>query len=248
MHRFFVPPEWLAETPVSLTGPLAHQLIQVLRLRPGEEIALLDDTGREWGAEIAAVQPGWVTVHLGACTWPQTEAGVRIVICQALPREKKMDWVLQKGTELGVAAFVPVLTDRCALRQPARVDEGRMARWRAIVREAAEQSGRVRLPKVAPVQTFAQACEALGSGERAFIASVQPEAIPLVRAMASRSSPPTEIRLFVGPEGGFTSEELRLAGSAGIAPVSLGPRTLRTETAALVAVTIILQELGELEA
>ena len=256
MARFFVPPEWLAVDPVRLTGPLAHQLGRVLRLRPGDRIALLDDSGWEYEAELLALGPREATARIVGRSRPATEPRRELILHPALPKGKKLDWVLQKGTELGATCFAPLLSRYCV---PQGGEEGaaRLERWRRIVAEAAEQSGRARLPRVlAPVE-FAAACAeasascpgaAVYSGALHLILSPDPTAAPLRRALAAREPLPAEmpVHLYVGPEGGFSPDELALAGASGLIAVSLGPRILRTETAPLAALAALGYALGEM--
>jgi 16S rRNA (uracil1498-N3)-methyltransferase len=247
MHRFFVPPEWLKGERISLGGPLAHQLSRVLRLQAGEHVTLLDDSG--WAYEVALdrVSPQEATAHLVSRTQPQTEPRVRLVLYQALTKETKFDWVLQKGTELGVSTFVPLVTERCLIGSPESLGEQKMRRWQRIVTEAAEQSGRARLPRVSGVMRLAEACEPAPAGVLALIAWVSPQAMPLAQVMRQAASTSLEeIRFFVGPEGDFSPAEVERARQAGILPISLGLRVLRTETAGLVALAAINYALGEM--
>lgn len=247
MHRFFVPSGWLQRQEIVLTGPLAHQLSRVLRLRPGDRITLLDDSGWATIVELDSIIPARTTAHRVSRSRPPTEPHTRLLLYQALPKGKKFDWILQKGTELGVSAFVPLITDRCIIPAAERIDEGKLIRWRRIVTEAAEQSGRTRLPQVLPAIPFSTACTSTPANTLALIACVAEEATPFSHIVPELTgSTPQEIRVFVGPEGGFTLDEVRCAHQAGIIPVSLGPRILRTETAALVVLAILLHALGEL--
>lgn len=256
MHRFFVSPECLRDGRVSLTGSLGRQLSRVLRLRPSDHIVLLDDSGWAYEVELDRVTRGLATGHIVGAWEPRTEPSARLVLYQALPKRRKFDWILQKGTELGVSTFVPLVTERC-VRARGKRDEGhKLARWRRIVAEAAEQSGRARLPRVLQVTPFAEACEAPPRDTLALMASVGGEAVPLSKALRSlkdvaphlRVAAPhlREVRLYVGPEGGFAPREVALAREAGIVLVSLGPRILRTETAGLVALSAVLYALGDM--
>lgn len=256
MHRFFVSPECLRDGRVSLTGSLGRQLSRVLRLRPSDHIVLLDDSGWAYEVELDRVTRGLATGHIVGAWEPRTEPSARLVLYQALPKGRKFDWILQKGTELGVSTFVPLVTERC-VRARGKRDEGhKLARWRRIVAEAAEQSGRAHLPRVLQVTPFAEACEAPPSDALALMASVGDEAVPLSKALRSledaaphlRVAAPhlREVRLYVGPEGGFAPREVALAREAGIVLVSLGPRILRTETAGLVALSAVLYALGDM--
>ena len=246
MHRFFVPSPQLERDPVVLTGPVTHQLSRVLRMRPGEHIVLLDNSGWAYEAELEHVAPDRVTVHLLSKERPETETGVRLMLYQSLTREKQFAWVLQKGTELGVSTFVPMVTERSIVTQSSRVSDRRMVRWQRIVTEAAEQSGRTRVPEVAVPTCFARACVPPEPGTLGLVASVGGEAMPLRQALRQADPELDEIRLFVGPEGGFAPEEIERARQVGMQLVSLGPRILRTETAGIAALSAILYALGEM--
>ena len=247
MHRFFVPAEYLHTDTVALSGPITHQMTRVLHLRAGEHILLLDNTGTAYEVRLDHVSPKQVVGCIVEISQPQTEPQVHMTLLQALPKERKLDWVLQKGTELGVSNFVPLLTARTLSGSRERPDAVKLDRWRRIVMEAAEQSGRVLIPEISPALTLAEACKP------------HPKALSLIAAVGTGSEPlrttldglrnqrPQTIRLFVGPEGGFTAQEVDQARAAGALPISLGPRVLRTETAGLVAVSAILYALGELD-
>jgi len=247
MHRFFVSPECLQGEAISLTGPLARRMGRVLRLSRGDHVVLLDDTGWAYEAELDAVTDQKVTARLVSSSQPQTELSTHLSLYQALPKARKLDWVLQKGTELGVSLFVPLFTQHCVVRSGDGDAQRKLARWRRIVAEAAEQSGRVRLPQVLPARSFAQVCQAPPPDALALMALVGHQATPLGRALRSLTTAlPREVRVYVGPEGGFTADEAARARQVGIVPVSLGPRILRTETAGLVALSAILYALGDL--
>lgn len=246
MHRFFVPPETVQTDPVRLGGEQAHQIARVLRLSPGDEVALLDNSGLCYRARLLAVSPREVRAELLSRHEPDTEPAVRLLLYQAVPRGKKIEWALQKGTELGVSAFVPVISERCQGLSPADIDAGKLARWRRIVTEAAEQSGRAILPRVAEALPFAQAVQAARQADLPLIGAAEGPAEPLRAILESLERKPAEVALLIGPEGGFTPAEVSQARDAGVLPISLGPRVLRTETAPLVAFAAILYALEEL--
>ncbi len=243
MQRFFVPPEILAADPVVLSGPLAHQLCHVLRLEAGAHIALLDDSGWEYAAELLHVTPQRTEAHIIARTRPDTEPRVRVTLYQALVSEQKLDWVLQKGTELGVSAFVPVVTARSL---PARAGVSKLARWRRILTEAAEQSGRTRLPTVAAPQLLT-GCLPPPPETLALMGVADGECTPLPEVLRGVPQRSASLALFIGPEGGFAPDEVERARAVGVRMVSFGPRTLRTETAGLAAVAALMCTLGEWE-
>lgn len=246
MHRFFVPPERLQnKKQVFLTGSLAHQLSRVLRLRPGAHIILLDDSGWAYEAELDRLSPSLGEAHIVAATQPPTEPPIRLCLYQALLREQKFDWVLQKGTELGVTRFVPLVTERCIVSL-SEANEAKLARWQRIITEAAEQSGRVRLPRILSPRSL-NVCEKAPPDVLALIACLSGATIPLSQALHDIGIAKLhEIRLFIGPEGDFTPQEVAQARGLGCVPISLGPRILRTETAGLAALAAILYALGDL--
>lgn len=246
-HRFFVPPEWIRESRVTLSGEVGHQVRNVLRLRPGDRIVVLDDTGWECEVELThldrEIVAGQVTAERQAGGEPRT----RIVLCQAALKARRFEFVLQKATELGIAEFVPLVCERSVVGDVSEID-ARQERWRRIIREAAEQSRRGRLPVLRPTAMFTLACqEAIDAGALTLILSEhQPELTlkqALERSAADGRAQIAAVSLFVGPEGGFSTEEVYLAAQYGAQPVSLGPRILRAETAALAATAGILYAL-----
>jgi len=246
MHRFFVSPDALLADPVRLRGDLARQIARVLRLAPGDEIILLDNTGAAYLARLLTVTPRETTAAIVDVVTPAPEWGVRLTLYQAVPRGRKIEWVLQKGAELGVSAFVPVVSTRCQGLTPDDLGEAKLTRWRRIVAEAAEQSERARLPEVRPALGLAEAVREASQADLALLATVSAEARPLREALDALEQAPASVALLIGPEGGFSPQEVALAAQAGVTPISLGPRVLRTETAALVAFSAILYALGAL--
>lgn len=215
----------------------------MLRLGRGDFIAVLDNSGREFLVQLESLEREEVVGRIEEVRQAGGEPGARITLYQGLLKGDKLEMVLQKGTELGVAGFVPVLCQRCVAALPRK---GKAGRWRRIIVEAAEQSRRGRLPTLHPTLPLAQACqEARGlsllpwEGEAALgLRQALREGMPL----ALREG----VNLFIGPEGGFAPEEVELAQGYGIRPVTLGPRVLRAETAALAAVAAVLYEVGEM--
>lgn len=250
LHRFFVPAEWLSGgSQVTLTGDVAHQVERVLRLQVGDRIVLLDDSGLAYEAELLRLGPRAVHARLARSFSPQTEPRLRLTLYQALPKGERFEWVLQKGTELGVSAFVPLITERTVIQHPERVGAQRVRRWQRIIQEAAEQAGRARLPKLAPVQMLGQALTSFPAGVPCLMAALAPQAASLDSVLEPlHATPPNEIGLFIGPEGDFSPDEVAQAVRAGVQIVSLGPRILRAETAAVAALAIILYTLGEMNA
>lgn len=247
LHRFFVAPEALQHSPVRIEGALAHQLCRVLRLRPGDGIELLDNSGEVTSAFLEQVTPSLCLATIVARHRPDTEPRTRLMLYQAISKGHKLDWVCQKATELGVSELVPVATARSIGADLRQVGAGKLTRLQRIAQEAAEQCGRATMPLVRPAIPFAQALMELAPGELALVAALSSESLPLRQALEQYGSPPATVRLYVGPEGGLEDAEIELACAQGVLPVSLGPRTLRTETAGLALLAIVAYALGELE-
>lgn len=240
MHRFFVPPQCLAEGRFHLPAALAYQVGKVLRLRPGEHITLLDDSGLEYEAELEEIKDRRAEGRILGSAPAQGEPQVKITLFQALLKARNFEMVLQKCTEMGVSCFIPLVSSRSVVRE---VGPARLERWKNIVREAAEQSRRGRLPRVQPPVSLEEA-----------LLTIDKEALSLIpwegggESLASilGKVQPQRVNLFIGPEGGFSPEEIDLARAQGLIPITLGPRILRAETAGLVAATAILYHLGDL--
>lgn len=247
MQRFF-----LLDTPMAAgqtidLAPLAHQLHTVLRLATGAEIVLLDGAGHEYVTRLERIERRTIIGRVLAQRPAPGEPGVHLTLYQCSLKADKFEWVLQKGTELGVCSFVPVLSERSIVR-PAAPLLNKYDRWRAILREAAEQCGAGRIPTLGPPLRWEQAIQqAQGlrflpwEGATAVSAPGLGERLP--QHLETR---PIPVSLLVGPEGGVSAAEANAAQDAGWQVVSLGRRILRAETAAIAAVTILLDRIGGL--
>jgi 16S rRNA (uracil1498-N3)-methyltransferase len=247
MHRFFVPAAWLEKADVTITGPLVHRLRNVLRLAHGAHVILLDNSGWEHEVEIVEVTSQRIESRVVHKSLATAEPRTKITLYQALLKLNKFEWVLQKSTELGLVGFVPVITERCIIGSLEDVSKTKIERWWRILMEAAEQSGRGRLPTLRPPAMFPNACEDAARGGLTLIPWEEEKEQNLRSVLQGAERPPFSINLFIGPEGGFTPAELVQAQRYGAIPITLGPRILRAETAGLVAAAAILHELGDLE-
>lgn len=245
MHRFFVSPDQIAHQFVRFDADQAHQMRRVLRLRPGDRVVALDGLGRQYAVVLEEVSHARATGRFSESAEATGEPSVRLTLYQSLLRREKFEWVLQKGTEIGVAAFVPVVTRRSLVRDADDVGPEKIERWRRIIREAAEQSGRGLLPSLdqaMPLEALARVADA----HYACLIAWEGEHGRTVRDALAQCEHPRDVALYIGPEGGYDTDEVRLVESWGGIPVTLGCRILRTETAALVGATLVLHELGEL--
>jgi 16S rRNA (uracil1498-N3)-methyltransferase len=251
MHRFFVAPEVLQREPVALEGEQAHRIRQVLRMRPGERAILLDNCG--WAYEASLVSHGNAAVQFEIVQRRKAtgEPRTHITLYQGVLKRERFGWVLQKGTEVGISQFVPLVAERNVVADMKAVEQKR-DRWERIIREAAEQSGRARLPVLAPAQPFASVVGAGSVLERSArntrLILWEEERAATLRQTLTRCNlrAGDRIEILVGPEGGFTVAEVDLAGQWGAERVTLGPRILRAETAGVVAAAAILFHAGEM--
>ena len=235
--RFFVPPSSLQEQPVVIKGDPFHHLHHVLRTRPGTIVTLLDGRGLCCAVRIDEVLKNEASATV-LRRWTDQDRAVPITLMQAIPKGDKFDLVLQKGTELGVTCFQPIETGHAIpQREGARLAR-REQRWRRIAMEAARQCRRSVLPQIRPVQKLS---ESLGEqSDHLKLVLWEAGSVPLSAVLPA--TPPSGVRLLVGPEGGFSTEEIDTITVAGYRAVHLGPRILRTETAGL-AIAPVLQYL-----
>ncbi|MGQ9754510.1 MAG: 16S rRNA (uracil(1498)-N(3))-methyltransferase [Desulfotomaculales bacterium] len=243
--RFFVPPDAWAGDRVTITGRDYHHIRHVLRLGPGARLIVLDGGGRSFEAVIETVQKGSVSALVTGEAPALPEPPVKVTLVQGLPRGEKMELIVQKATEIGVTGIVPLAAARAVLRLAGDRAGRRRLRWQRIAVEAAEQSGRGRFPVVGEIQDLAGVLRGLPEGAAAFLLWEAEQATTLKQVL--RAGPArAEVYLFIGPEGGFTRDEVAAARDAGVVPVSLGGRILRTETAGLVAAALVLYEWADL--
>jgi 16S rRNA (uracil1498-N3)-methyltransferase len=240
-RRLFVPPDRLRATPIIVTGEEHHHLARVLRAHPGDAITLFDGAGAEIGARVTRVgrdETELAAVAEGGSRPAAGSAETSLVLLTAVPRGGRMDFLVQKSVELGVSRIVPVI----ATRSVARPEPARRARWEKIAREAARQCGRADVPAVDAPAALAFALAAPDLPARRLVLSPNEAGRSLRASLPDRAA----TALLVGPEGGFAADEADAARAAGFVPVSMGPRILRVETAAIVAVALAAEAFGAL--
>jgi 16S rRNA (uracil1498-N3)-methyltransferase len=250
LTRCFVPgPLSGGATTVLPAGPSAH-LGKVLRLRAGADLTLFDGRGGEYPAQILALARDGVHVSIGEHDPIEREAPVAVTLLQCLARGERMDWIVQKATELGVARIVPVSSEHCVVRLDESSAQRRQPHWQAVAISACEQCGRNRPPDIQAPVTLERACAQWASSG----AVAQPRLVldpagqrSLASALTAPSvAAPPSLTLLVGPEGGLSARELALAQHHGFLACRLGPRILRAETAPLAALATVQALLGDL--
>jgi 16S rRNA (uracil1498-N3)-methyltransferase len=252
MHRFFVPPSWIRGNEITVTGQQAHQIAHVLRMRRDDMVIILDNSGWEIHTRLVSVEPHVVRGEVVRRRLSGGEPRTKISLYQGVLKSNRFEYVIQKCTELGVVEFVPVVAERCVMRD-LEVVERKRDRWEWIIQEAAEQCRRGRKPALNAPAFFPQACEqARHSGGLSLILWEEEGMLSLRHLLRDgagsqkRGWPPLTFNLLIGPEGGFSRDEVAVARRYGVTPVSLGPRILRAETAGVVAAAAILYELGDM--
>ncbi len=241
-HRFYVETPLVLGATVAVDG-LARQLAGVLRLAPGVEIILFDGGGAEFLGELLSLTPRQASVQTVATRSCPAEPTFSLTLFQCSLKQDKFEWVLQKGTELGVARFVPVISSRSVVR-PAAALRSKYPRWRAILREATEQCGRARIPDLAEPLTWDAAMAVvdgprLVAWEAAFDSRSLATAAAALAESARAAGVAARLSVAIGPEGGLEDDEIVAARAHGWETVSLGPRILRAETAAVSAAAVV---------
>lgn len=246
LPRFYVESPLAPHTAVTLTEAVTRH-IHVLRLAVGDDVCLFDGSGQEFRARLDAINKRDATASLAEATQPDTEARYAITLAQGIAGGDKMDWLIEKAVELGVRAIAPLLTERGVVRLSGDRAAKRVQHWQALVQAACEQCGRARVPAVAPVATLREWLAAARSTDAPRVL-LSPRGTQSLTQWAAQSRTQIEtagIELLIGPEGGLSPDEEALAEAAGFLPLTLGRRILRTESAALVAVSALHAVLGE---
>lgn len=222
-------------------GEAAHHLGRVLRLGLGDALQVFDGEGGEYSGRIEAMRKGEAQVALGERRESRAESPLKLTLAQGVSRGERMDWVVQKAVELGVTRIVPVLTERSVVRLDAEQARSKQRHWHGVAVAACEQSGRSRLPHIDTPQPLSACFAALEDGALRVLPSPQAGA-----GLAALPSSAGEVWVLIGPEGGLAQGEARAALERGFLPLRLGPRVLRTETAAVVALALLQQRFGDL--
>ena len=225
---------------LQLAREASNHLSRVLRLKAGNPVVLFNGDGVDYHGVIEAIDRSQVTVHVQTSQTKDVESPLHIHLYQGVSRGDKMDLTLQKGVELGVKEFTPLLTERCGVKLDEKRWQKKLQHWEKVIISACEQSGRNIIPQLNPITSFSEAINDLDQQNFFLHPDSQHQFRSLEQIDAGQS-----ISLWIGPEGGFSEQEIKQVIDCGITPVQLGPRVLRTETAALAAVSVINSVWGD---
>lgn len=242
MQRFFLSEDAFHGNIVYFPEDLSHQIMRVLRMKAGEQVIAIDPIGKEYTLTLSDINPKICIGQVDQVKTAEGEPNTQLDLYIALTQREKFEWILQKCTEVGISSITPVMTERSLVLKQQPADKKR-ERWQKILKEAAEQSRRGRVPVVREPEDFAQICSVVRA-DRRLIAWEGQDGSPLHTILADEDI--QHVSLLIGPEGGFSMEEMRIAKASGWLPFTMGKRILRMETAAVVASALILYQLKDM--
>ena len=247
MQRFFVEPYQVQEEEhrITLTGPDVNHMKNVLRMRIGEDVWISDGGQKEYHCTIEAFEEEGAVLHILYAQEPQYELPSRIYLFQGLPKGDKMELIIQKAVELGAYSVVPVETKRCVVKLDEKKAAKKTARWQQIAESAAKQSKRLLIPEVKEPVKFSEALKLASDLDVRLIPYELAEGMDGTRRIIQSVKPGQSVAVFIGPEGGFEEAEVELAKEAGFQAITLGRRILRTETAGMTVLSILMYQLEE---
>ena len=237
MQRFFVEPHQIDEG--------AHHISNVLRMKQGEELWISDGGKKEYRCTIEEFSPDEVLLHIIYAQEPDYELPNRIYLFQGLPKADKMELIIQKAVELGAYEVIPVETKRCVVKLDGKKAAKKVERWKQIAESAAKQSKRMLIPNVHEVLTFKEALKYAESMDVRLIPYELAKGMQETKEILADIQPGQSIGIFIGPEGGFEEKEVETAISEGAKPITLGKRILRTETAGLAILSVLMFQLEQ---
>lgn len=241
MSRFFIPKANISEDKITITGEDVVHILKVLRLKKSDILTCCDGKGNDYQAEISEISKDNLICGIISRTKSDTEPDIKVTLIQGLPKASKMDYIIQKTTELGVFELFPCTLNRCI----AKVEgEKKLERWQKIAKEAAQQSGRGIIPKINRQVDLKGAISILKEADISFVAYECEDKTQIKTALLSVENPKS-VAFLIGPEGGFDKAEIELLKNSGIMSVSLGKRILRTETAGEAVLSMIMYEIGD---
>lgn len=244
MPKFFVSPDKISDNKIIIDTDDVLHIKRVLRLSQGDEITVCDSTGTDYTATISVIADKHIECNIIDSVKNDTESNIKVTLFQALPKASKMEFIIQKTTELGIIRVVPCTLSRCVVKLDGKDAAKKVERWQKIADEAAKQSGRGIIPEISPVMSFRDAVDEMQKSDLCFVPYESAEDIRLKPVL--NSNPAKTISYMIGPEGGFSPEEAEYLKNRGIPLVSLGKRILRTETAGMAVLSMLMYELGDI--
>ena len=224
----------------------AHHILHVLRKELGDHLTVCDGQGQDYECEIVQASAGEVCCRIIDQHPAETEPSVQLTLFQGLPKAEKMEWLLQKGVEIGISEFVPIAAERSVVKLDGKKAEGKISRWNKIAQSAAKQSGRGILPQVKDVLNVEQAIKTFDRYDLILVLYEEDRGRSLKAILRDQNSMPEKVALWIGPEGGFDPSEVDQLVKAGAVTAGLGPRILRTETAGMTAAALVLYEFDQM--
>lgn len=246
MHRFYVTPHQVHDNIISITGPDVNHIKNVLRMKQGEEIVICNGQGKDCYCIINKLSEAEICAEIQSEQDTGTELKAKITLFQGLPKKDKMELIIQKSVELGVYEIVPVMTKRAVVKlEDKKKEEKKLERWQAIAEGAAKQSGRGIIPIIKPVQTYKEAIQNAKNMGTGIVPYENAKGMQYTKEVMNTLGQYDSIGVFIGPEGGFEDSEIEYAITNGILPITLGRRILRTETAGLAVLSMMVLMLDE---
>ena len=245
MQRFFVEPHQIDEEAhqIHITGSDVNHISNVLRMKTGEELWISDGSKYEYRCTIESFEPDEVLLNIVYSQEPEYELPCRIYLFQGLPKADKMELIIQKAVELGAYEIIPVETKRCVVKLDGRKSAKKTARWQQIAESAAKQSKRMLIPNVHEVLTFREALKYAESMDVRLVPYELARGMQETKEILAGIEPGQSVGIFIGPEGGFEEKEIEAAIEGGAKPITLGRRILRTETAGLAILSVLMFQL-----
>lgn len=244
MHHFFVAPSQITEKEIIVEGTDVNHITNVLRMEKGEEVQVSDGQGGQvYRCEIASFEEDTVRLNILEILKDGMELPSKIYLFQGLPKADKMELIIQKAVELGVSEIIPVATKRAVVKLDDKKAAAKCKRWQAISESAAKQSKRMLIPEVKLPMDFKKALSYAAEMEVRLIPYELAEGMEGTRKLIEGIRPGQSVAVFIGPEGGFEESEIELAKEAGVLPITLGKRILRTETAGMTVLSILMYHL-----
>ena len=245
MYRFFIKEEQIHDGMIEICGSDVNHISNVLRMKQGEELWISDGGKKEYRCTIEEFSPDEVLLHIIYAQQPDYELQSRIYLFQGLPKADKMELIIQKAVELGAYEVIPVETKRCVVKLDGKKAAKKVERWKQIAESAAKQSKRMLIPNVHEVLTFKEALKYAESMDVRLIPYELAKGMQETKEILADIQPGQSIGIFIGPEGGFEEKEVETAISEGAKPITLGKRILRTETAGLAILSVLMFQLEQ---